>query len=265
MKLEAQNRGLAVLEANKITPEVLDQIKAARPDVICVAAYGCILPDSVLEVAPLGCVNVHASLLPRWRGAAPIQRAVLEGDERAGISIMEVVHELDAGAYCAQASVEVGDKTSSEIMAELGLIGGKALCDALLQIEAGTAVWQEQDESQVTYAHKIDKAEMRPAPEDSALINKRRIQASTDAQPARAVVAGKGVRLVRAALADASDTPEAASLAQGAVLVNHGRVFLGCSDAAFEVLEVKPDGKRQMSARDWAAGLRAESLSWQQA
>ncbi|MBQ3282712.1 MAG: methionyl-tRNA formyltransferase, partial [Atopobiaceae bacterium] len=100
VKARALELGLPVLETSRITPEALEAVREAGPDVIAVAAYGCILPDSILDVAPLGCVNVHASLLPRWRGAAPIQRAVLAGDRRAGISIMRVVHELDAGAWC---------------------------------------------------------------------------------------------------------------------------------------------------------------------
>ncbi len=98
VKAEAASRGIEVIEANRMTPEVLDAMRAVRADIICVAAYGCILPDAVLEMAPLGCVNVHASLLPRWRGAAPVQRAILAGDERAGVSIMQVVSALDAGA-----------------------------------------------------------------------------------------------------------------------------------------------------------------------
>lgn len=96
MKALAGELGLAVTEASRMTPEVMDELRAAKADLCVVAAYGCILPDELLEMFPLGCVNVHASLLPRWRGAAPIQRAVLEGDELAGASIMRVVHELDA-------------------------------------------------------------------------------------------------------------------------------------------------------------------------
>ena len=93
-----------------MTPEVIDQLKAADADIFCVAAYGCILPDEVLHMAPLGIVNVHASLLPRWRGAAPIQRAILAGDEVAGVSIMCIGHGVDTGAYCAQASTSVAGK-----------------------------------------------------------------------------------------------------------------------------------------------------------
>lgn len=255
VKALAGELGLAVTEASRMTPEVMDELRAAKADLCVVAAYGCILPDELLEMFPLGCVNVHASLLPRWRGAAPIQRAVLEGDELAGASIMRVVHELDAGAYCAQVSTAVAGKTSSELLDELGRLGAEALVEAIGRIADGTAVWTEQDESLVTYAHKIEKAEMRLDPADGALANVRRVLASTDAAPARCKVAGKGVRLMRAMTCDDA-------LAAGEVLVSHGRVALGCADGVLEVLDVKPDGKREMQASAWAAGLRADHLAW---
>lgn len=255
VKALAGELGLAVIEASRMTPEVMDELRAAKADLCIVAAYGCILPDELLEMFPLGCVNVHASLLPRWRGAAPIQRAVLEGDELAGASIMRVVHELDAGAYCAQVSTAVAGKTSSELLDELGHLGAEALVEAIGRIADGTAVWTEQDESLVTYAHKIEKAEMRLDPADGALANVRRVLASTDAAPARCEVAGKGVRLMRAMTCDDA-------VAAGEVLVSHGRVALGCADGALEVLDVKPDGKREMQASAWAAGLRADHLAW---
>lgn len=255
VKALAGELGLAVTEASRMTPEVMDELRAAKADLCVVTAYGCILPDELLEMFPLGCVNVHASLLPRWRGAAPIQRAVLEGDELAGASIMRVVHELDAGAYCAQVSTAVAGKTSSELLDELGHLGAEALVEAIGRIADGTAVWTEQDESLVTYAHKIEKAEMRLDPADGALANVRRVLASTDAAPARCEVAGKGVRLMRARTCDDA-------LAAGEVLVSHGRVALGCADGALEVLDVKPDGKREMQASAWAAGLRADHLAW---
>ena len=194
VKAAALELGIEVVETKRITPEVLEQITAAKPDLIAVAAFGCILPDSVLSLAPCGCVNVHASLLPRWRGAAPIQRAVLEGDERAGVSIMEVVHELDAGAYCRQASVEVGDKDCATVMAELAELGARELLAAVPSLADGSVEWTEQDESLVTYAAKVEKHEMLLDPADDALRNVRRVRASLDAAPARLVVGGKGVR-----------------------------------------------------------------------
>ena len=256
VKAAATELGIDVLETNRITPEALDRIKAARPDIICVAAYGCILPDSVLDVAPLGCVNVHGSPLPRWRGAAPIQRAVLEGDELAGVSIMRVVHDLDAGAYCRQATTPVGEKSCPVLMAEVAELGATELLAGLDDIEAGRATWVEQDESQVTYAKKIDKAEMRLDPADPADANLRRVRASLDAAPARLTVCGKGVRAIDA-------RPSDADVDAGSVLVRKGRVHLGCADGAIELTRVKPDGKREMEAAAWSQGLHADAPTWE--
>lgn len=255
VKAKALELGLELIETNKITPEVLAQLREIAPDAIAVAAFGCILPDSVLELAPLGCVNVHGSLLPRWRGAAPIQRAVLEGDKRVGISIMKVVHELDAGDYCAQGSVELGDKGATELFGTLANMGAELLVESLKQIENGSVEWIAQDSSQVTLAPKIDKREMRLNPADSAHVNKRRVQASTDAQPAKCTIGSKGVRVLKAALS-------AESLESSTVLLKDNSVLLGCSDGALELLEVKPDGKREMQAAEWARGLRSDSLTW---
>ena len=258
VKAAATELGIDVLETKRITDEVMDAIRAAEPDVIVVAAFGCILPDAVLEAAPLGCVNVHASSLPRWRGAAPIQRAILSGDARAGVSIMRVVHDLDAGAYCRQADVEVGEKSCPQVMGELAELGARELLTALDQMADGTAVWVEQDESKVTYAKKIEKAEMLLDPAATALDNRRRVQTSLDAAPARMAVAGKGVRVLAARVAEEG-------VAQGEVLVRHGRVIAGCADGAIELLRVKPDGKREMEASAWAAGLHQSQLAWEHA
>ncbi|MGO5211698.1 methionyl-tRNA formyltransferase [Parafannyhessea sp. LCP21S3_E6] len=256
VKAAATELGIDVLETKRITDDVMAVIRAAEPDAIVVAAFGCILPDAVLTAAPLGCVNVHASSLPRWRGAAPIQRAILSGDARAGVSIMRVVHDLDAGAYCRQADVEVGEKSCPQVMGELAELGARELLVALRQMEDGTAEWVEQDESKVTYARKVEKAEMLLDPAATALDNRRRVQTSLDAAPARMAVAGRGVRVLAARVAG-DDT------SQGEVIVRHGRVIAGCADGAIELLRVKPDGKREMDASAWAAGLHQSQLAWE--
>ncbi len=257
VKAAALELGVPVEEAKRVSPELIQQIADLAPDVIAVAAYGAILPDALFPVAPLGCVNVHGSLLPRWRGAAPIQRAILAGDERVGISIMRIAHDLDAGAYCRQASTPVGEKPCGQIMQELAELGARELVAALDELAAGTAVWTEQDQALVTFSPKISKDEMKLDPADSARANRLRVQASMDAAPARASVCGKGVRVMDARVAEADVAP-------GCVLASHGRVWLGCADGALELLEVKPDGKRQMPAAAWSAGLRG-SLAWERA
>lgn len=258
VKAAALELDIPVMEATRITPEVMDRLHEAEADIFCVAAYGCILPDEVLNMAPLGIVNVHASLLPRWRGAAPIQRAILAGDERAGISIMRIGHGVDTGAYCAQASCSVAGKTADELTAELAQLGADLLCDTLPALADETAVWTEQDESLVTHAQKISKAEMRLDPQESTFVNLRRVLASSDTAPARCVAAGKPVRIMRA-----EGTDGAAPVCAAGELMSQGkRVYIGCSDGVLEVMSVKPDGKRQMDASAWAAGLHGDGLTW---
>ena len=239
-----------------MTEETIEHFRSLFPDIIVVAAFGCILPDAVLTLAPLGSINVHASLLPRWRGAAPIQRAILAGDERAGISIMKLVHDLDAGDYCRQASVSVGTMGDMELTQALGELGARELVPALKEIEAGTAQWTKQDESLVTFAPKVTKAEMRLDPADSAAQNLHRVQASSDAAPARLTASGKGLRIMKAESADAP-------VAQGKVELAGGKVLFGCAEGAFEALSVKPDGKREMEASAWARGQHADELTWE--
>ena len=255
VKARALELGLPVLETSRMTPEALDALRAAAADVFCVAAYGCILPDEVLTMAPGGCVNVHASLLPRWRGAAPIQRAILAGDAETGVSIMRIGHGVDTGAYCAQASTPVGEKGTEELTAELARLGAELLVETLPSVLDGTAVWVEQDEALVTHAAKIAKAELALDPVDAARENALRVQASGDTAPARCAVAGRGVRVCAARSVEKDVAP-------GVVTVEHGRVWLGCADGALEILRVKPDGKREMEASAWAAGLRGDGLTW---
>lgn len=249
VKETASESGIPVVETSRITDEVYEAVLEAAPDIVCVAAYGCILPQRVLVVAPLGCVNVHASLLPRWRGAAPIQRAILAGDERVGVSIMRMEAGLDTGAWCRQASLEVGEWGAKRVTEELAELGARELVLALDEIAAGTVVWHEQDESLVTYASKVQKAEMLLNPADTVRENLLRVRASSDAAPARASVCGRGVRVLEACQY-AGEAPMS-----GEVRVDRHRVFLGCSDGALDLLAVRPDGKRQMAASAWAQGL----------
>lgn len=256
VKQKAAELGIPVFETSRMTEEAKEALRAAAPDVICVVAYGCILPDDVLEVAPLGAVNVHASLLPRWRGAAPIQRSILAGEAQTGVSIMRVAHELDAGAWCAQVRVEIGEKGCKQVTSELAEAGAAALVESLPRLADGTVEWHEQDESGVTFAAKVRKDEMCLDPADAVAVNARRVQASGDTAPARASVAGKGVRVMSARVADGQ------GLAPGQVVAQKKRVLLGCADGALEVLAVKPDGKKEMPAASWAAGLRGD-LIWE--
>ncbi|OUP10104.1 methionyl-tRNA formyltransferase [Collinsella sp. An2] len=259
VKVAAQELDIPVIEAKRMTPEVLDALRAAQADVFCVAAYGCILPDEVLTMAPLGCVNVHASLLPRWRGAAPIQRCILAGDDVTGVSIMRIGHGVDTGAYCAQASCTVSGKTADELTAELAELGGSLLAQVLPTLADGSVAWTEQDESLVTHAAKIEKAELRLDPDASTQDNVRRVLASSDAAPARCQLLGKPVRVMYACEA----SQDAPSCGAGEACIESKRVYLGCADGTIEIMSLKPDGKREMDASAWAAGQHEAAGSWE--
>ena len=255
VKEKALELGIDVLETTRMTPEAIETIRSYNPDIIVVAAYGCILPQEIIDMAPLGCINVHASLLPALRGAAPIQRSIMQGDEVAGISIMKVVKALDAGDYCRQASVPVEDKTCLEVMDELAHIGAEELVVAIEDIAQGRALWTVQDEELVTLAPKVTKEEMRIAPSMEAAVAKRYVQGSLDAAPVRINLLGRGVRLMKCALSDKSLKP-------GEVLVESGHLYLGFTNGAVEVLEIKPDGKRVMDAKSFSAGIHDVASGW---
>ncbi len=234
-------------------PSTQQQIRDLDADLLVVAAYGLILPQAVLDAARLGAINVHASLLPRWRGAAPIQRAILEGDEVAGVSIMRMEAGLDTGPYCLQQSVVVGEATAPELTDRLGRLGAEALMTALPDIISGNARWTPQDEALVTYAEKIAKRDVALSPDLTFLEAVRRVRASTPAAPSRAVIADRGVTVTAAAAAvdDASTIPE-----PGHVRLTKQGVVLGMSDGSMIVTRLKPDGKAEMGAADWARGVR---------
>lgn len=256
VKATAAELGIPVLTCSRIEPEVLRALEDARADVFCVAAFGCILPDAVLTMAPLGCVNVHASLLPRWRGAAPIQRAILAGDAETGVSIMRIGKGVDTGAYCAQASCPVPGKGADELTAELAALGAELLARTLPELAAGRVRWIEQDEALVTHAPKISKAELRLDPGATAEENARRVLASSDAAPARCLIAGNPARVL-AARPQGGDAPAA-----GALVKQGKRILLGCSGGALELISLKPDGKRAMDAAAWAAGHQGGAGTW---
>jgi methionyl-tRNA formyltransferase len=157
----ALKAGIPVLQPDTLkTDEELQQIASFNADLFVVVAYGMILTQAVLDVPRLGCINVHGSLLPRWRGAAPIQRAIMAGDEKTGVTIMQMVRKLDAGDMLHKEECVIGpDDTASDLHDKLAQLGAIGLAKVLEQIKAGTVHAEKQDESLVTYAEKLEKSE----------------------------------------------------------------------------------------------------------
>lgn len=163
VKQVALEHGLVVVQPERLKdPLVLDRLAALSPDVGVVAAYGRLLPQKLIDLPRQGTINVHASLLPRWRGAAPIQRAILAGDTVTGVTIMRVVLALDAGPMLAHARTDIGpDETGPELEARLARLGADLLVETVGRLEAGTASETPQDEHLVTYAARLERAERR--------------------------------------------------------------------------------------------------------
>lgn len=264
VKEVAERRGLLVQCPRTLRDaDVQAELAALKPDAICVAAYGAILPKEVLDLPRYGCLNVHGSLLPRWRGAAPIERAILAGDEEIGVCIMAMEEGLDTGDYCVRRSVPAGNLTADELTEELAALGASALVTALAQAEAGNLRWVPQDEAQVTYAEKIVKGELNLDPAEGVVAAWRKVRASSEAHPSKCAIAGKTVTVLTAAPAGNDiAVPEGAA----ALIAKH--LYLGFSDGALEVTALKPDGKKAMEATAFAAGvpaLRAGEGVWSRA
>ena len=268
VKRVAERYGIEVRTPKTLRDEAEQRyLKSLAPNVICVAAYGMILPAEVLDLPPYGCVNVHASLLPAWRGAAPVERAILAGERETGVCVMQMEEGLDTGAYCICRTANMEDKGAEELTDELANLGSHALLTALVHMEAGAAEWTAQDDASATYAHKIDKHELDLSPDDKARELVLKVRASSGAHPSRAVVAGRAVTVLK--LRDVAGDEQAEALAdgmeRGSVRFCGKRLFIGASDGSVEVLSVKPDGKKEMDARSFSAGIqdiKSGTLRW---
>jgi methionyl-tRNA formyltransferase len=252
-KALAVGRGIPVLQPERLRDAgFLEQIAALGPDLGIVAAYGKLLPDELLQIPRLGMINVHASLLPRWRGAAPVHRAVIAGDRETGITIMRIVKELDAGAMFAKVTRAIGpDETSVEVERDLAEQGADLLIEVLKQIAGGTAKETPQDASDVTYAPKITKAE---GSVDWSLSADRLHNLVRGLQPWPLVstrINGARVLIHKTARTTAvtPDTPGTIVRAEGdrlEIAAGDGRVL--------RLLAVQPEGRRTMTAREFLAG-----------
>lgn len=246
---------IAVYEYSSLkSDDAYNTLKMLQPDVICVAAYGAILPKRVLDFPKYGCLNVHGSLLPRWRGAAPVERAILSGDTTTGICIMRMEEGLDTGDVALVKSTSIGQKSSSALSDELATLGAQALVEVLDKLDASEVVqWNKQAVDGVTYAEKIAKGELDIHPKLTVREALLHIQASSENHPCRCIISGKGVTVLSA---DSFELPESVLINPGSVLFYQKRLLLGLSDGAIDLQSVKPDGKKEMEGKSFAAGIQ---------
>lgn len=249
--------------------EVIEQLEELRPDVICVVAYGMLLPQAVLDIPRFGCLNVHTSLLPRWRGAAPIERSILTRDANAGVSIMKMEKGLDTGPYCRQVAVPIQDKYVAELADDLVNVGARELVQALAQVEAGTVAWTTQEEEGVTYADKIAKGELDCLPTDAIAVAHAKVRASSESHPSRLAIAGRVLTVEAASIVEDEAVRQAiGDLGAAEATSVMKRLFIGFDDGIMELEQVKPAGKKSMDGRSFAAGVQGiknARLVWESA
>jgi methionyl-tRNA formyltransferase len=258
-KLLSVERGLPVAQPDSLRiPEGRAALYEWSPDLLVVVAYGLILPRPVLACPRLGCLNIHGSLLPRWRGAAPIHRALLAGDAETGITIMQLDEGLDTGPVLLEKRRPIGaEETSGDLHDALAELGAAALIEAIDGIEAGTLVARAQPAEGVTYAAKIEKSEARVDWNQDAVQVHRQIRAFNPWPVAEARLGEEPLKLLRARVAEAAGRAAAPGTLLG---LDGDGIRVACGDGVLELRELQRAGKRPVSGRDFANAVRIEGL-----
>jgi len=251
VKTLALQHGLAVAQPLSLKDAAAQAaLREIGADLMIVAAYGLILPQAVLDIPRLGCLNIHASLLPRWRGAAPIQRAILAGDAATGITIMQMDAGLDTGAMLLRKSLAIAtDDTAQSLHDKLAALGAACIVEALDALQHGRLDAQAQDEAQATYAAKISKAEARIDWQRSAADITQAVRAYNPVPGAFALRAGETLKLWSALANDGSGAP-------GTVLAaDKDGIVVACGSGALRILALQRAGGKRLPAAQFLAGV----------
>lgn len=248
VKVLAEENGLPVFQPASLRPQENQQLIAdLHADVMVVVAYGLILPKAVLDMPRLGCINVHGSLLPRWRGAAPIQRALWAGDAETGVTIMQMDVGLDTGDMLYKLVCPITDEdTSATLYDKLAGLGPAGLIETLAQLANGTAQPQVQDEAQVTYAEKLSKEEARVDWSLSAAQLERCIRAFNPWPMSWLEIDGQPLKIWKASVIDTGTTAEPGTI----VDATKQGIQVATGDGILNVESLQPAGKKAMSAQD---------------
>ena len=232
--------------------EAINQIRALAPDVIVVMAYGQILPRAVLEIPKIACLNLHASLLPRWRGAAPIQAAIAAGDREAGMTVMYMDEGLDTGDILLQRKIDISpSETGATLHDRLAQIAPEALLESLRLLAAGNAPRIPQDQALATYAPKLNREAGRLNWNESVEAIERKIRAYNPWPGAFTEFSGRNLKIFAASIVDLRGKP-------GEILRKDRELVVATSDRALSLTDVQLEGKRRMSAAEF---LRGRTLS----
>ena len=251
VKALAQQRGLEVFQPLGLRDEAtLARLRALGADAMVVAAYGLILPEPVLAVARLGAINIHASLLPRWRGAAPIQRAILAGDALTGISVMQMDRGLDTGPLLAAEPIAIaaGD-TGASLQEKLAELGARLIVTVLAQLERGVLKAVPQPATGASYAAKITRAEAAIDWSEAAPLIERKVRAFSPLPGASTAIRGTALKIWRARVSAAEGAP-------GTILeAGANGIVVACGSKALCVLELQRAGGRELAAAQFLAGF----------
>lgn len=248
VKVCAEEFNIPVFQPKSMkSQEALQILTDLKPDVVVVAAYGQILPQAVLDVPRFGCINIHGSLLPKYRGASPIQQAVLNGDKVTGVTTMLMNAGLDTGDILLSVKTEIGEnETSGELFDRLAQLGGELILKTLDVVENGTAEPKKQDDSFATHTSKIDKSLCPIDFSKPSFEVHNKIRGLNPWPIATAKLCGKNVKIFSSRLSGLSG-------ASGTVL-SVKPLIIGCGEKSVEILELQPEGKKRMSASAFAAG-----------
>ena len=254
VKQAALDAGIDVItpESLRDNGEALTWLKSKEADLLVVVAFGMILPKSWLDTPKVAPINVHASLLPRWRGAAPIERALLSGDAETGVGIMQMEEGLDTGGLYAESRIQIADKTTgSELWFALADMGAKLLVESLPGIVSGKLTPAPQDESRVTYAKKLTSKERVIDWSGSAGSIDRTVRCFSPRPGARTMFRGKWLKIVRGEVVDGSTDSSAGTVTDDKLL------DIACGDGSiYRMLEVQPEGKKAMPADAFLRGAQ---------
>jgi methionyl-tRNA formyltransferase len=277
VKIRATECGLRLYQPISFKlPEAVEMLRALNLDALVVVAYGSILPPAALECPRLGCINIHASLLPRWRGAAPIQRALLAGDSRTGITIMRMDAGLDTGPLLATREIDIGARDTAKTLHErLAQLGAELICETMEALARGRVREEPQPTDGVTYAEKINKAEALIDWQQDAVQIWRRVRAFNPWPIAETRLNGAQLRIWDAEMRDsptnqashanASGQPRADALPGTVLAAAEDGVDVACGRGALRILRLQLAGRKPLVAREFIKGQRLEGARFAQA
>ena len=251
----ALDNGIEVVQPSRLRkePEVVEHIAEAKPDMIVVAAFGQILPASVLEIPRYGCINVHGSLLPKYRGASPMQAAILGGEETSGITIMRIDEGVDTGDMISKVTCDIAGRDISEVTEILANAGARLLVETIPHIAGGTAVYEKQNDEMASYAKMISKSDGFTDFNEAACVIERKIRAYLEWPTCYSYLNGNQIKFYKAeALTDESPSGVAGTICE----IGKDCYKINCSEGRLAIYEQQLQGKKRMSAGDFMRGYK---------